>query len=366
MANLWIDGFGRYGGDTSKMTNGSSSQAWAEITGALALSAANPRTGTHHLRLSSASSAESEARRVFGAPLSEVYLGFALFCAKLPDAEATPESGGRGVFLAQFRDQANQTQFTVLLGTDGAIAIYQGGENGAMGETLGRTVPIIGAGAYQHIEIYARASATDGAIEIRVDEVTRLNLTGVQTTTTSSNEFSQFACGKFSLGALPGNIDFADFYANDTVNDGSGCHTFIGDCKSGVLMVDSDTAQSDFALSAGSSGYALLDDTPPDDGTFISTSSGTARSDFGIVNVPENTSEILTVRPFVRAQKDDAGSALIAPSMVSGGTKQDVDGQPITTAFAYYDNNVPLNPATSAPWTRAELDAALQAVERVA
>lgn len=373
MANRWCDGFGRYGGDKTKMLNGSSSQAWAELSSTLwDLSTANPRTGNHALRLIPDTAPIPIARRVFGAPLEEVFVGLAIRCDALPDQEVAPgesiNSDRSGVFIASIRDQANIRQLDFVLGTDGAIAVYSGpGFSGSffVGTLLGRTVPIIGAGAYQHIEIYARASNENGAVEIRVDEITRLSLTGVNTIPNGGVDFSQLAMGHYGASPNPGAIYFADMYVNDTVNDGSGCHTFIGDCKSGWLPVNTDTAQADFALSAGSDGFALLDDTPPDDATYISTSATTAQSDFGLTNGPANLSEILTVRPAVRAQKDDAGSALIAPSMKSNGVKEAIAGQPITTAFAYYDSNVPLNPDTDAPWTLAELDAALHVVERV-
>ena len=369
MANRWCDGFGRYGGDKAKMLNGSSSQAWAEVSPNWTLSTEKPRTGTHSLRLQNIQSSAT-ARRVFGAPLEEVFIGFGLHAVGLPTSELIPgQNSVGGVFLPLIADQANRTQLVFVLGTDGAIRVYRGlsiaGSGSVTGTFLGQTIPIIGSGAYQHIEIYARASTENGAVEIRVDEITRLSLAGIKTAETDSVEFSQASWGHTTLAGMPSPIYLADVYCNDAVNDGSGCHTFIGDCKSGWLPVNSDTAQADFALSAGSDGFDLLDDTPPDDATYISTSATTAESDFGLTDGPANTSEILTVRPAVRAQKDDAGSALIAPSMKSGGVKGAVDGQPITTAFAYYDSNVPFNPDTDAPWTLAELDAALHVVERV-
>lgn len=372
MANRWCDGFGRYGGNKVLMLNGSSGQAWAQIDSAFSLSTDNPRTGSHCLRLGTGTNQKGMARRVFGAPLEEVLVGFGIFAGALPHFEPSLTVSllsGKGVFLGSFRDQANGPQIAIYLGTDGSLVAYregyQDGSGYFVGELLGRSLPVIGAGAYQHIEIYARASNENGALEIRVDEITRLSLTGINTIPTESPEFSQFAWGRNDGEFLTSPIDMADIYANDTVNDGSGCHTFIGDCKSGWLPVNADTAQADFALSAGSDGFALLDDTPPDDATYISTSATTAQSDFGLTNGPANLSEILTVRPAVRAQKDDAGSALIAPSMKSNSVKETVAGQPITTAFAYYDNNVPFNPDTDAPWTLAELDAALHVVERV-
>lgn len=344
------------------MLNGSSSQAWAQVDSGMALSNANPRTGSWHLRKNASSSGGVLARRVFGEPLTEVFIGFAMFCQALPGTEAEAGELIASTYIGSFRDQANGEQLHVMLGTDGAIEVRRT-INGAI---LDRSIPVIGAGAYQHIEMYAKAgNSTAGAFELRVDEVTRLNLTGIDTVATANVEFSQFAFGHRSSSSSP-RIDFADFYCNDTVDDGSGCNTFIGDCKSGVLFANADTAQADFALSAGVSGYPLVGQAPPDDSTYISTGSSTAESDFALENGPANLSEILTVRPFVRAMKDDAGTCTIAPNILSNSTKGTVDDQPVTTAFAYYDSNVPVDPDTGVPWIPAGLNAADVVVERTA
>jgi len=346
------------------MLNGSSGQAWAQVTplggtAGFELLSTNPRTGNWHLRLTPGFS-EGVARRVFGAALTEVFLGKALCAHSLPSTE--PSSGGNnGVFLFMLSDATNVVQCSIYLGTDGALEARLGTTT-----VLGRTVPCIGAGAYQHIELYAKASDSGaGAIEIRVDEVTRLNLTGIDTVTSALVEFSQDMCGEQGVSSAGGGpYDFADFFCNDTTDDGSGCNDFIGDCKSGLLMVDADTAQADFTLSSGVSGYALLDETPPNDSDYITTSSTSARSDFGLADTPGNLTEILTVRPFDRAWKDDAGTCTIAPNITSNGTDGTVPDQPIATAPSYYDSNVPFDPDTGVPWTKSGLDAALRVVER--
>lgn len=364
--NRWCDGFARYGGTLAHMLNGSSSQAWAQVdTGGngWSLSAANPRTGTHHLRYNS-ENGDAEARRVFGDTLTEVFFGQAMHFESLPTGEPVPTVGGTGFFLAQFRSQSNITQVSVWLGTDGAIFVLRGGVNGVL---LGRSIPCVGAGAYQHFEHYLKIDNSTGAYEIRVDEVTRLNLTGIDTDM-GAGEVSQVAVGKAGNVAFTLNhkIDMADTYVNDTTDDSSGCDTFVGDVKSGVLMVNADTAQADFTLSSGVSGYELIDEKPANDSDYISDTTGTAESDFGLEDGPANLSQILTVRPFIRASKDDAGTCTVAPSMISNGDKAVVTDQPITTAPAYYDSNVPLNPDTAAPWTAVELAAALHVVERTA
>src|SRR5690242_1513840 len=101
MANRWCDGLGRYGGTKSFMLNGSSGQAWAQADSNFILSNANPRTGAWHLRMDGAS---GRARRVFGAPLSEVFYGVAIYCHDLPVTESSGTTGGGigGTEIASF------------------------------------------------------------------------------------------------------------------------------------------------------------------------------------------------------------------------------------------------------------------------
>jgi hypothetical protein len=190
-------------------------------------------------------------------------------------------------------------------------------------------------------------------------------LTGIDTDN-GGGEVSQFTTGRQgSPFASLQHIDLADCYVNDTVADGSACDTFVGDCKSGVIIVDGDTAQADFALSSGASGFALLNEIPPDDSGYVSLAATSGESDFGLADGPSNLSEILTARPFDRAWKDDAGTCTIAPSMISNAAKATVADQPVTEAPAYYDSNVPLDPDTGVPWTPSALNAALRVIERI-
>lgn len=372
MANRWCDGLARYGGDTAKMLNGTSGQAWAAINGgAWVLSAANPRTGPHHLRFTDANYlSTAEARRGFGAALGEVFVGAAFSFGELPNSEPVTGGSADGFYLGRFADAANNTQLYFYMGTDGSVVAYRYDSTlgSFKGRLIGRSQPCIGAGAYNHIEMYAKAGASnDGAIEVRVGEQTVLNLTEITTATSGAVEFSQFATGCITGTSFAGsgNVDLADVYCNDTVDDGSGCDTFIGDCKSALVQFDGDTAQADFLTSAGTSGYQLLD-LPIDDGGTIYDTTGTARSDFTLADLPANLTEILTARPFGRVKKDDAGTALFAPTLASNGDKAIVTPQPITTGFAYHDSNVPFDPDTGAPWTPAALAAALGVMERTA
>jgi hypothetical protein len=366
MANLWVDGLARYGDQIARMTESGPSQGWAEVTSAFSLSTTQTRTGPRSLRIAAAAT-QNNCRRVFGVPLQEIYFGYAFFATALPTADAFPlftVPKTIGVALAQFRDASNRTQLSVFLRTDGSIAVVQRGETGlsqVVGTFLGQSLPVIGAGAWQHIEIYLKCDPVEGAVEIRVNEVTVLNLTDVDTAHYSPVEISQVSVAQHNPGGGP--YYFADFYANDVTDDGSGGDTFYGDVKVGTIFPNGDTTQADFNLSTGSDGFDLLNDAPPNDSTFLSAAT-TARSDFDLQNSPADAVLILTVRPFARARKEDAGAANILPRIRSGASESTGRSSPVTTAFAYYDSNVPFNPATSAPWTPGELDDAIFILER--
>src|SRR5690348_5865154 len=190
MSSRWCDGFGRYGGDEAKMLNGSSSNAWAQVDTGIAgwnLSTSNQRTGTYHLRLVGNGSGSPLARRVFGNTLTEVFLGQALYFDQLPVTEPIPGSTGTGFFIAKFRSQANDCMVSVWLGTDGSVVVYRGGDphntdahfnlnynSDDPAVLLGRSDPVVGAGAYQHFEHYLKIGNGTGAYELRVDEVTEI------------------------------------------------------------------------------------------------------------------------------------------------------------------------------------------------
>jgi hypothetical protein len=99
---------------------------------------------------------------------------------------------------------------------------------------LGRSLPIIGAGAYQHLEVYAKAGngtvGRDRGPGRRGHAAQPHGHQHDRRRPTSSS-----ASGvRPRIGSAPTPmIDFADCYCNDTVADGSGCDSFVGDCKSG-------------------------------------------------------------------------------------------------------------------------------------
>lgn len=336
----------QYGGDLDKALDG----PWAEFHNFVAgppceLSTDRARTGSWSLKFPlyiNTDSALTFARKVFRAALPTQGLALALWFDELPQAN--------NMIGIRFCDFDNAEQVTLYIQSTGAISAYRGAT--LLGSTA---VGAIVARAWNHIESKVTIDNISGAIEVRINEVTRLNLTGVDTQNTVNTELSQWWVGK--LGQSDGMRMQADWYVDDIVpwdtatSADNTVDDFVGDVKVGVLYPTADTAQADWGKSTGVTGYSLLDETTPDDGDYIFTSTDGDQSDFALTALPGNTAEVIGYCALPRLYKTDAGSVSVAGQMVVSGTPTASDATPATTAATYWPFVTTVDPDTSAPYS---------------
>jgi hypothetical protein len=248
MALLGCDGFDHYG-VIGNLTEG----AWAEVTtggGAITLVTTNPRTGTHHLRFAT-SSAVRTARRVLGGPKTTVGIACVLYMSQLPSSNAA-------FVIYDFRDAANAFQVSIVVQSTGTISAYRGTKDGVL---LGTSAsPAVTAEAYQHIETIVFFSQTVGTVEVRVNGVTVLSLTGQDTVASSLVECSQigFVCGNSNgAGTAHGVLSDLDdvFWYDET---GSFNNSFLGDRRVLTLFPDADTVQADWTAVGAANGFDAI------------------------------------------------------------------------------------------------------------
>ncbi len=358
MAILFIDGVDHYGTDKTNMTDG----AWAEVGSTdFNISAVNPRTGAHSLHFVSTSASGADTRRVFGGAKTTVGVGAAFWFSNLPTANDEAQIFG-------FRDTANVEQVLIILQTTGIIEVFRGIPGGT---SLGVTAtPAVTAEAYTHIECLVTIDNSAGAVEVRVNGVTVLSITGVDTANTSNIETSQLAIGK-RAGTFNGTgID--DLYIDDMFcydDTGSFNNTFIGDRKVITLVPDADTAQADWTP-LSSTGFSNIDELDPDDDTsYISagpSASPALSSEFGLSNLPAGVSSVSAVVMVNRMLKTDAGTADVQPSLISVSSEATGTAHVLTEAYKYYHDVVEVDPDTTSPFTPTAVDALKLKVERTA
>jgi hypothetical protein len=359
MAIEWMDNFSMYGTNTLFMRNG----AYAEVAG---ISDGNPS----NVRPSIVNDPEPTAsgrvlrmgigggnwvRKALSGSFSTVGNGFRLWMENLP------VSTGRGPAI-RFANNINQTIMTVHVRTDGGIRVFRGAVNTTLiGETAG---PVLVANAWQHIEIKATPDSVAGSVEIRVDGVTVLNLTGVDNQG-AAGSIAQVEWLEHFSGAT-GN--FAQMYIKDLVvwnNTGTYNNDFLGSVFVVNLVPDGDVVLN-WAPSTGSTGWNLLDNSPPLDATQYISADNTPPDAYvcTLTNLPPDITSVRGVMTVQRSRKIDGGDGNLQVSVISGSDEQAGADRPVTTAFTYWFDIFEEDPATSAPWTPTAVDAMNLKIDR--
>lgn len=356
MAILWAESFDYYGLTEGNMTNG----LWAEVDGDWDLTTTRARTGTHSIVMTAGGSTadQSPLRRVFGGAKTTVGVAFASFLTELP--------AGNNAYGIEFRDASNDANLSIAIQSTGVLSARLGSV--ATGTTIDSTiVPALVANAWNHIEIKAVASQTVGAVEIRVNEVTVLNLTGIDTVDTGNTvEFSQVVWGELS-GTHHGLVDWYldDIVAWDDQTVGTNdVVDFIGDKKVFTAFPTSDTAEADFLKSTGTVGYELIDEATPNDADYIYSATDTDVSEFGLTDLPGNAAEVVAVIAVPRLLKTDAGTVFHSADIVTGGDATAAAAIPATTEATYWPFVHTKNPDTGVPWTPGEFNSSLLRITR--
>lgn len=349
------DGFDHYGGRLAMLDG-----AWAEVDSNLNVQTAQKRTGTHSLGKNSGSSAEIARRVLPGSTYDNVGFGAAMFWTNLPT------TNNRSL-VCQWRDGSNSAVCTVTLQSTGDMAVKKGDQNGTVvGTTSGG--PIV-ASAFQHIEAFFTFAGTSGAVEIRVNGVTVLDLTNVDIGAASSVRQFVWGC---TAGSGSGAYFIDDLYIYDdqgTDNNAIG----IGDLKLQLIKPNADTAQADWTRNTGSADYDAIDDTAPDDDTtYLSASTSNDLSEFDLEDTDPLAESIKFIATYTSARKTDAGSASIKVGLASSNIGSPPtpaqslgDEHTLSEVYTYYMDIFETDPATGSAFTPSAVDDARLLLQRV-
>lgn len=348
----WMDGFEHYGTSEAHMLEGvGGAAAWSEVHSSWALSTSNPATGSYAMRCTSATINAQKMRRPLGQSEQVSGFGYRFSMSDLPDTEEdqVDTSGGIYMSLIEFRDVGNSEQIRVNLGTEGSVRALRGNT------ALGRSDPCVAAGGYHHFEAKAKIDNSTGYVEVRVNEVTVLNLTGIDTQNTANAETSQCRLGMYPVltNHVSTTMDLDDFFAWDDDNSDAENTVvdFVGDKGCYYLPVNSDTAEADWAKSTGVTGYELLDELDPIDSDYIADSTGAARSIFGVAALPGNVAEVIAMMPVIRARKEESGSVTLRGGVVVGSSESYTPDNSPSTQFAYMTPGPKtIDPDTGVAW----------------
>tara|TARA_R110000868_G_scaffold209021_1_gene458583 strand:- start:56 stop:1060 length:1005 start_codon:yes stop_codon:yes gene_type:complete len=268
-----------------------------------------------------------------------------------------PVSNAQRPAIQQWRDGSNNCVLAVFVSPTGSLQVYRDidyttGAGTLIGATSG---PVMTAQAWRHIETKVFWSTTVGTVQIKIEGVSVLSLTGVNT---GAANYAQVAIGtSYSLLTITTGLSIKDV----TFWDGSGSEntTFLGPCGVYRLTPNADVS-SGWTRTTGSTDYGLVDEAPPNDADYIYAGEGPipAASIMGMTNLP---ADIVGVRGLIsvgRLQKSDGGDGMEQTSMSPNGTDWDTGtDNAISTAFSYYADVSEVSPDTAAAWTPTEVNA---------
>jgi len=350
---LWADGFDHYGGtgNEANMTAG----AWVEVVGA-ALSNTQARTGTYSMQFNLGG--PDRIRSVFGAAQTTAKMGAAFYLTALPD-------GNDSLFLFQFNDAANACQVAIMLQSTGAVAAYRGAPyGGGGGVLLSTSSALVSANAWNHIEAKVIIDDSAGAVEVRLNGVTIVNVAGADTKFTANTETSQV-----QIGHGQNLLQNAPWYVDDVVASnasGSVNTDFLGDRKVYTDFPNADTADVDWTPNSGANRYSRINDATPDGDTSYVSSTAAAQK-FG-VTFPALDSAVTSIAGIIfvnLSKKTDAGDCSLEVDLVSSGDVEAGAVRAITAAYTLYHDVFQTDPHTSAIWTQAAASAAAMRVTRM-
>ena len=190
-----------------------------------------------------------------------------------------------------------------------------------------------------------------GSCEIKVDDVTVINETGIDTTATGGSSYHGYARVYSFLGNTFYSPFFDDFWCCDTT--GNTNNDFLSTKRIlGYLPTGDDT--SEWTPSTGNDHYAVVDENPPDDSsTYISSSSGSGDLDlFTHASILSDTSNINGVKVAMDVALASAGSENTKQAVESGNTVYYGSNHTIdSTSWGYRNYYWETDPDTGNLWT---------------
>jgi len=334
-------------------------EKWTQVHSAGPIVAAVGRRSTNGLRFRNYSggvgSVSGDAVRVtpFPVPSGDTCIVGYAFNHVSPFADTqngTVEDSGITVVstMLAIRQGATTQVWFVIMG-DGTISARRGTT------VLGTSTFALTQNVYQYIEFKVKISATVGTIEVRVNTVPILTLTGQNTLTTASATWNEIKIGQFAFTAP--NVYVDDIY----VLDGSGSfnNDFLGDVRIDAVFPNADGNSSQFTRSTGTDQYATVDETSPNGDTdYNETATVGNRDTLNYPNAPVAGANILAIQGDVYGRKTDAGGAGVKLITRIAGTDYQGTEVGIGTSYNYQRQVWDVKPSDSTAWTDTDFNAA--------
>lgn len=221
---------------------------------------------------------------------------------------------------------------------------------------LGASTTTLAAATWYYIELRVFIDDSAGQVELRVNGVTEVNLTGVDTKFQSSIDYAS-VLALFGGGNSGISRRYDDFYMRTSSSSTAETGGFLGDVKVKPYFPNADGTYTAMTCSTGTTHNTLVDENPPNTTDYVSSSTALTKDSYGFQDASE-TGSIKAVQVSAYAYKADAGFRGAEVFCKSSSTESFGTSQPLSTTPKYVIKMFERDPNTSADWSQANFNAA--------
>lgn len=225
------------------------------------------------------------------------------------------------------------------------------------GTVLATGTTVLSAGVFYYIELRTKIDDSTGTYELRINGITEVSASGVDTRNGASASADTLQLGANGSGWTA--ITYDDLYVCDTT--GGDNDDFLGDVRIQSIFPNGNGNSSAMVGSDGNStdNYLLVDDTtvPDEDSTYVQGTSVGDKDTYAYGNVTPTAGVVYAVQTIPRARKTDAGARSIATVARVSGTEVDGPNQTLSTSYNYLGDIRPQKPGGGS-WSIADVNGA--------
>jgi hypothetical protein len=310
-------------------------------------------SGSYCLKCTSAAvNAQAYKTLSFGTK-TEVWLRFGFW--------AHPATSTTEGVIAGLLDSTSALQACLTFNpSDGLLRARQYGSVGSVaGTLLGTSSLTMSIDTWHLIECrHQITSATAGTTEVWLDGARVINFTGDNTQTGTAVNVAFVQLGVMVATSVAGLYwAFDDIAVNDTsgsINNGQ-----IFDGRVALLKptgAGSNTAQTRGGTDSGAN-WNQVDEFPPSMTDYVFSATAATRDTYALGDLPAGTWAVNCCEVLAYAQNSDAGAGSLGLTVKSGSTTNEGTAQSLTTTAQYFRQLYETDPATSAAWTTAAVNA---------
>lgn len=287
------------------------------------ITAAIGRNGTAGWRSGATGAAASGLYKAVPSNPSHLIHGFSFYVAALPIAEQV-------LFVLV---ESGTVHVVINLRTDGKLQAYRG----PFTTSLGISSAGISAGQTNYIELDQTVHDSAGAIQIKINGVSVLNLSSIDTRNGGTGVITNYCLGGPYNTILTNTSvvgDFDDHYCLDTT--GATNNSFLGDVRVQAIYPTGAGNYTQWTPLSGSN-YQNVDENPATDDTDYNYSGTAAQKDsFVFGDVTPTTGTVYGVLVNLVARKDDAGARSLRSLIRLSSTDANATAQTIGSSYANY------------------------------